>query len=203
MSKSKDNTRFFKPGMEGGVFYVKRKNQSDFEIGPHGVAVRDSDLLDTLDEHPLKGDYIGFYEVDSLAAPKVITTQASDDDTPVIPGEEAVDALSIPETKAAIKDQNLSDEEIIALTKGDDRKGIQDIHDAARERLEEADNEDDEDNKEETVIKDDITNINQLKDFISEQDGVDGRSLTTPDKILAAAKQLDPPHEFPNLQTGG
>lgn len=184
-----EKTRYFKPGIKGGTFFLRVPDHGDIEIHRHGIAISDAAVLKAIDNHACLGKRIGFYEVKSLDKPEPVAQKQPEAQT----SDSEASELSIPDVEAYITEENLDNQAIVALTKGDDRKGIQEIHNAAARELiaEQGD---------QSVVVEGVSNINQLKDYLQAEHSNQG--LTSAEDILDAAKNLIPPHEFPNLKSG-
>jgi hypothetical protein len=196
------NLRYFKPGISGGSFYLHRSGEDvpDVEIPRTGIAIpAGSELLNELEDHPLKNHRMGFIEVKSL-----------DRDEPIeyVPDEEEEKPTStditVKETRKHVSQHDLSPQEVIDFTDGDEREGVKAIRERAEKRLAEtSDDSGTDDSQREAVIVDDVSNINQLKDYLVDEHGMDGRTMTDADTIISAAKKLEPLHQFPNVEIDG
>lgn len=198
-------------------------------IGGSGFVTEDPQIQKELDSHPLKGHRLGFIEVESFAPKKVIANRAGDQEKEIIPPSTGKDtSRGGAEAQGKGTTEDTSDPEAdntfdslpadtkfpyhyggghYFLSDGSKFKGKKKEAQAAEEEISrggaEAQSKKGEDEDPKVTVVEDVTNINQLKDYVIEYGDVDAATLTTPDAILAAAEALDPPAEFPNLKTGG
>lgn len=192
--------KYYKPAKQGAKFVLNRKEgRANIAIGSEGYSTIDPAIQSELARHPLKGHKAGFIEITS-------SQRRSASDTSTGDGNQADAGTADTEkkdTKSDNKFKNLPPDtdfpynyggSYYFLSNGQKVQG-QEEAEAAQASL---DTSSGEEKSDKGPAAEEVTNINQARDYLISE-GLDGRKLTSKEKIIAAAKDLDPPVEFPNL----
>lgn len=169
---------FFKPSVTGrnvGVDITLDGKVRHIEIPGSGYLPESDEVQKKLLKHPLKGHQFGFIviPVEKLKKGKapIFNAEISADIKNAVDGETEQEK---PKKKKGKTSKGKGNAEIIVAEETEDDDGDGEI-----------------------TVKD-VTNIQQAKEFLISQHGVDGRKIGDPEKINAKAEELGV--SFPNLK---
>jgi hypothetical protein len=183
----------FYPSISGRIFSTDLKVDEEtisIKITNGGYTAPNEDIANALKKHPLFNHSLGFIvkDADKLKGekrPTVFTGEpAFVEERPIAEVEEAVEIIDADEEEEATEEENTSEEEPAP------EEPVEETETVVAEETTDT-------NGDGVITVEDVTNINQAKDYLRENFSVDARTINTPNKILASAEANGV--TFPNL----